>query len=178
MGGYGSTRWGSHSKRDTVEDGLVLSMSDTLKRALALAPGTAGNLRWSRNGEAFASITFKRLDENGVRFLCLKYSKGSGDEKKELDYLVEIETVSPHFGGRRFYFLCPLVVNGKACLRRGDKLYLPPGQLYFGCRECYHLTYTSCQESHRFDGLFKHMAADMGGQFTARDIEKTLRSIK
>ena len=42
------------------------------------------------------------------------------------------------------------------------KLYLPPGGRYFGSREAYGLTYTSCQESGKFDGLFRQLAADMG----------------
>ena len=40
------------------------------------------------------------------------------------------------------------------------KLYLPPGQLYFGSREAQGLTYTSCQESH--DRLFRRLAAELG----------------
>ena len=40
------------------------------------------------------------------------------------------------------------------------KLYLPPGQMYFGSREGHGLTYTSSQESH--DRLFRRIAADLG----------------
>ena len=37
------------------------------------------------------------------------------------------------------------------------KLYLPPGELCFGCRHCYDLTYESCRESHRLRGLFRRL---------------------
>ncbi len=40
------------------------------------------------------------------------------------------------------------------------KLYYPPGGIYFGCRQCYKLTYESCQESHKYDGLWRSMGFD------------------
>ncbi len=53
----------------------------------------------------------------------------------------------------RWWFACPLVVNGRACGRRVRMLYLPPNGRYFGCRGCHDLTYRSCQESHQYDRL-------------------------
>jgi hypothetical protein len=46
--------------------------------------------------------------------------------------------------------------------RRVAKLYLPPGGRYFGSRQAYGLTYTSCQESGKFSGLCRRLALDMG----------------
>ena len=45
---------------------------------------------------------------------------------------------------------------------RVANLYLPPGGRYFGSREAYGLTYTSCQESGKFSGLYRRLAVDMG----------------
>jgi hypothetical protein len=42
------------------------------------------------------------------------------------------------------------------------KTVVPPGGRYFGSREAYGLTYQSCQESGRFNGLFRLLAANMG----------------
>jgi putative ABC transport system substrate-binding protein len=42
------------------------------------------------------------------------------------------------------------------------KLYLPSGSIYFGSREAYGLTYTSCQESGKSRGLFRSLAVEMG----------------
>lgn len=64
-----------------------------------------------------------------------------------LDYKINLDTTDPNYGGRRFWFLCPLVVGGRACWRRVGKLYLPSNHRYFGCRHCHDLTYTSCQRS-------------------------------
>jgi hypothetical protein len=46
--------------------------------------------------------------------------------------------------------------------RRVAKLYLPSGSKYFGSREAYGLTYTSCQESGKSRGPFRRLAAEMG----------------
>jgi hypothetical protein len=64
-----------------------------------------------------------------------------------MDYRINLTTSCPNFGGSRWWFLCPLVVAGRACSRRVRKLYLPPGGRHFGCRHCYSLTYESCQTS-------------------------------
>jgi len=77
-----------------------------------------------------------------------------------MDYPVGLTTTPLPWGGVRWWFVCPLVVSGQACGRRVGKLYLPPGGRYFGCRHCYDLTYTSCQESHKFDGLYRMLAAE------------------
>ena len=44
---------------------------------------------------------------------------------------------------------------------RVANLYLPPGGRYFGSREAYGLSYTSCQESGKF-GLYRRLASDIG----------------
>jgi hypothetical protein len=67
-------------------------------------------------------------------------------------YQVGLVMTRPHFGGCRWWFLCPLIVNGRPCNRRVAKLYLR-GK-YFGCRQCHDLTYTSSQQhDKRVDAL-------------------------
>jgi hypothetical protein len=51
------------------------------------------------------------------------------------------------------------------CKRRCFKLYEPPGADYFGCRECYDLTYHSAQTAHEFDTLYKHIADEIDAPF-------------
>jgi len=75
---------------------------------------------------------------------------------------VWLTTTRPHFGGLRWWFCCPLRVEGRPCGRRVGKLYLPPGGRYFGCRHCHGLTYTSCQDSRRFDALYRWLAREAG----------------
>ncbi len=68
-------------------------------------------------------------------------------ERRDYAYTVPLVTTRLHSGGLRWWFLCPLSRNEQPCLRRVGKLYLPPSGRYYGCRQCYNLTYTSSQES-------------------------------
>jgi len=52
-------------------------------------------------------------------------------------------------------FTCPLVVNGKPCSRRVQKLYLPPQGQYYGCRHCYQLGYDSRNQDAKLRALSK-----------------------
>ena len=79
-----------------------------------------------------------------------------------VDYRVGLVATQPAYGGRRWWFVCPLVRKDGGPPRRVAKLYLPPGGRYFGSREAYGLTYTSCQESGKFSGLCHRLAADVG----------------
>jgi hypothetical protein len=42
---------------------------------------------------------------------------------------------------------------------RVEKLYLPPGALWFGSRLAHNLTYRSCQESRQFDAIDRLVAS-------------------
>ena len=73
---------------------------------------------------------------------------------------VRLEMTPTQFGGRRWWFTCPLIVGRVACRRRVGKLYLPPGGRYFGCRNCHNLTYRSAQEAHQAERLAGRLGLD------------------
>ena len=168
MGGYGSGRWRSQRTKTTVEASLPIT-ADAFKEALDHGPGCKAVMSW-----AGGSVSFLVEDNGGERYLRATYTRGKDEKARAVDYRVQVVKTAPHYGGTRWYFLCPLVVNGRPCLRRGDKLYLPPGGLYFGCRECYGLTYTSVQESHKFDRLFKDLAAEVGRGMTPAEVKRLM----
>ena len=70
-------------------------------------------------------------------YIRLFYTEGKGSEATKMDYKVKLTTTACHFGGHRYWFICPF------CNRRVAKLYLPPGGKYFACRHCCDLTYYS-----------------------------------
>ena len=162
MGGPGS---GRRSRKLTVEECLFLDIDELVRRGLAAggkAPvfvKSASVLRKKQVG----SIDF---DLGGVRkapVLSLRYVVEWEGERQEVIEPIHLETTRPHFGGVRWWFTCPFVVDGTPCGRRVGKLYLPVGRRYFGCRHCYDLTYRSCQESHKSEWLYALIAGRMPG---------------
>ncbi len=171
MGGYGSGWQGA--KKATVEGSLVLTAS-SLVRKKALVPGswTRGSWGWTYDGydEPHATISYEAdLTDQGNSWLRLHY-RASGEP---VDYKVQLVTTTPNYGGLRWWFICPLVRRDSGPPRRVAKLYLPPGGKYFGSREGYGLTYTSCQESRNFDKLYAYLGAEMG--MDARTISRLLK---
>lgn len=163
MGGMGSGRWGWHSKATTVEECKVLAAS-MFREALRHGAPYAGGVKWSRGGTPAGEIGYLLERREGVLAVRLVYSitRGTG-EKESFDYAVRLQETYPHLGGVRYWLTCPLVVRGRPCRRRVGKLYLPPGGRYFGCRQCYGLTYESCQESHKWEGFERWMRKMLGG---------------
>ena len=71
------------------------------------------------------------------------------NDSEDVEFPILLRPTATHFGGLRWWFTCPLIVNGVACQRRVGKLYLPPRARYFGCRNCHRLSYRSSQKAHR-----------------------------
>lgn len=162
MGGPGSgnfDQWRRRPRKATVGDCLSLSTSFlTRQRYLAVGVYSTGSVRWGTQPEApWVSFAVDTLDDDRP-FLTLTYRVGKDPTSPWLDYRVPLVTTRPRFGGVRWWFRCPLA----GCGRRAAALHLPPGGRSFGCRGCYRLTYASCQDSHRFDTAYRHIAAAIG----------------
>ena len=108
---------------------------------------------WKRNGKETGNASFgvaldKWKGEIHFQYAPIQYQSG---ERKIFDYAVTLTATPCHFGGKRWWFLCPSL----ACNWRALKLYLIDGE-GFGCRHCYRLTYASAQEhDKRVDALLK-----------------------
>lgn len=117
-----------------------------------------GGMSWSRGGKTTGSIGFVVSTVEGDEYIRFQYTQTDRHtgEKTDLDYKARLTWTPCYFGGRRWWFICPLVVNGRACNRRVGVLYLGGGK-YFGCRHCYNLTYRSQKEhDSRVDALIKN----------------------
>jgi hypothetical protein len=174
MGGFGSgQRWGF--VKSTVESCLALNIEQLVKQRLVYAGMHAvGSLKWTRSysGETVSWVSYEinSLDRLNS-WIRLNYTNNHTHEY--VDYTIRLTFTKPNFGGIRWWFICPLVRNGKLCNRRAGRLYLTGGAKYFGCRICYGLTYTSCQESHRYDGAFAELATSFPGM-TGKRIKRLL----
>ena len=138
-------------KKDTAEDCRSVSIL-FLKRHGYLSGFSirSGGIVWRNSfGEETSStgITVSTIDDGEfVRFYYTVTDRSTG-QKTDYDYRISLTTTPCHFGGVRFWFICPLSVNGVYCGRRVAKLYLPPGAYYYGCRHCYNLSYESRNET-------------------------------
>jgi len=153
MGGMGSGWQGT--KKDVVDQCIVISIKELI-RVRVLIPGNyrRGTLVWGDfDGEAAARFEYEsKLRQDGTGSLFLRYV-GAG---QQFCHWVSLRSTVPNYGGRRWWFICPL----KGI--RAAKLYLPPGATCFACRQAHDLTYTSCQESGSVDRLCRKLAPRVG----------------
>jgi len=95
------------------------------------------------------------------------------DGKTDYDYKISLTKTPCNFGGVRYWFICPLSVNGVYCGRRTGTLYLASGGNYFGCRQCYDLSYESRNECRL--GRFGNIGFTLKAE---RQYEELYKSIK
>ena len=182
MGGNGSGHWYRSNTRRTVESCQRLTparLRPVLTRVLRDDLGSAATvLTWVATDGQESSIMAtveRQADQQPV--LRLRYTTTLRDDHTvDQNYLIPmVATLSnlPGNEGRRWWFVCPLSINGIACARRVHTLYLRGA--WFACRTCHNLTYTSCNESGQFDRLAGLLAQQMGDvPGMSRDVAKLL----
>jgi hypothetical protein len=157
MGGIGSGNWYRWDSKRTVDDCLALDVN-TLVRDGLLVPGRSGVLTWSNTstGKQVSSAIYSvtSTEHDGLMFR-LSYRLVESDE---VELPIVLQRTRPYLGGWRWWFTCPLIINGRPCRRRVGKLFL--SGKYFGCRHCHGLTYRSCQEAHQVERLSAHLGCD------------------
>jgi hypothetical protein len=163
MGGPGSGshyHWWRSGKKKVVEHCLSLDVNRWARGGTLRAGASCGGAwRWTYPGGRESTVVYwldTRDPDTSLVLLSYDLTVAGQERPQPVECPVRLTTTVPHFGGLRWWFLCPLVVNGHPCNRRVGKLYLPPGRRDFGCRHCHDLTYTSCQQhDKRVDRLRK-----------------------
>lgn len=144
MGGIGSGTWYRYKKKRRIENSITLSMQD-FRRKIFL--DSKGKFAWQWvTGNQF--VVKYRVDWGEAPIIVLEHALRSGGI---LELPIHLKATKTNFGGQRWWFQCPLIVEGVPCERRVSKLHLPPGAQYFGCRHCHELTYQSSQTAHQTD---------------------------
>ena len=147
MGGFGSgNRNPRRHKRVTLEESLSIGIRDFRKR---LFPHSRGSITWTWAGNECSVGYFITWDGNWPT-LTLRYV---WRDQENISVAIRLHTTPTNFNGERWWFVCPLIVDGAACKRRVGRLYLPPGAQFWGCRLCHDLAYQSTRETHRADRL-------------------------
>ena len=147
MGGCGSGRLFRYNTKGKVESCCNLDIR-YLKKNDLLTPGMTCTLSWSCNGRDTGSISMSAKTDHIE--LIYKHRSPREAEWEDVKQPVSLTWTPCNYGGKRPWFICPGVVNGRYCGRRVAVLYA--GGKYFLCRHCYDLTYNSRNES-RLDRL-------------------------
>ena len=146
MGGSGSGGWCRWNNKSVVSSYLEISVSRmVIWGKIQQGNITNGNLHWSMRGEKFAEISCNVNTWDSPPTMTLRYTNTSGrtGEKTELNYPVYLTTTIPHYGGVRWWFLCP----AKGCGKRVGNIY---GGKIFACRTCHNLAYESQNQTAPF----------------------------
>ena len=148
-------RWSWSNK--TEADNLKRVEIWWLKKYGYLDGWKSGGIWWSNSwSEKKDSISIEVSTMDADRYIRFRYSQTEDDDKKtEFDYKARLVSSACNYGGRRWWFICPLSKNGVSCGKRVGVLYKNGD--YFGCRHCYELTYKSRNENRnsKYSGLFK-----------------------
>lgn len=131
MGGYGSSRWGWHTKKQTVEHSIKLSITQLVGKVIP--SGVMQNrLDWNghypitRDGRLTYSIKSSiRWPDTGLPFVILDY----WTHKQQRQISADLTTTDCYLGSVRYWFVCP------DCEQRVGCLYLPHQGDLFACRK-------------------------------------------
>ncbi len=176
------------SSRLTVEKCLTLDTQDFSRAGVfGLKSGAYGTFSWrSPVGRNTPPARFWLLgDSASTRALKFDFGVLLGpSEPLSALYLgacwtVPVVATSCHFGGQRWWFLCPIPRGNVACRARVKKLYLPPGATALGCRKCWNLTYRSAKRHDRsIDPLLRLSLEALCRRMSHGNLKSRLRAVR
>ena len=117
--------------------------------------GSSGTFIWTWSSGSKSSVDYF-VTGGDAPVITLHYRLR---DTEDVRIPVRLQSTPTQFGGERWWFTCPLIVNGTACNRRAGSLHLPPSARYFGCRKCHGLTYRSCQQAHQQERIFARVSS-------------------
>jgi len=133
----------------------------------------SGTITWSYNGIEKSSIgIIAKRDSwntpNERTYINLHYTHTDhwSGEKSDMNFDIETTTTPCRFGGKRYWFICPLTKNGQYCGKRVGVIY-SIGK-WFGCRHCGNIAYASQMRGGKY----------RGSSITCPDIDKLEQEMK
>ena len=144
-------RWYYWNRKSTVEDYSKWLSIFCFKRDKVLHRWEytfSGTSQWTRNGEPNGSISFvlTKDDYRGNVRVYFSQTSSSTGEKKQHDYIIQLESTPCHLWGRRWWFICPCRWN------RCAKLYMQNNGI-FASRKTLNLSYESRNTSKFYRSL-------------------------
>ena len=113
----------------------------------------SGTITWTFGmSENKSSIGYSVLTGGDNDYISLRYTQTDNysGEKTDLDYKISLVSSPCNYGGKRYWFKCPLSKNGTFCGRRVGVLFLI-GK-HFGCRHCGEIAYSAQNDSRNYRG--------------------------
>lgn len=151
--------WNSKGKREA--DGVKKISTQYLNEHDFFCGWRSGLMTWTdkwSDTKSVIGVEVKTMnDENYLRVSYTQTNRNTG-EKNDFDYKIPILTTPCNYGGKRYWFICPMSKNGKYCGRRVSILYKNGD--YFACRHCYNLTYASRNVGGRYKGFVSALGLD------------------
>ena len=130
-----------------VEQTNSLSVFWLRKHKYLPSPGNmvrtvSGGIRWMSSFDSESSIGFRITvgNENNI-VLSYVFTDPFTSKKEDINERVSLTFTRCHFGGKRYWFICPLNREERYCGRRVGVLYSV--NKYFGCRWCANVAYSA-----------------------------------
>jgi len=151
-----------YHRKPTAEASCDLTIFRLRKWGMLSSGQTTAKTSWTSSMTGKTTTVSLLVDVTNEPFVILMYTLTDRDgNKTKYNPTVELTTTPCNFGGKRYWFLCPI------CYSRVGALYLPRGDVHFACRDCNDITYDSRSRSSM--ALFGH---------TSRQIDKLRSQIK
>ena len=132
----------------------------------------SGTITWTYGlSKSSVGITMGRDNWNTPderTYINLRYTHTSNwdGEKSDMNFDIGLTSTPCNYGGKRYWFICPLSKNGRYCGRRVGVIY-GIGK-WFGCRHCGNIAYQA-----QFEGGNFRM-----GSVCEPDVEKAYNEVK
>jgi hypothetical protein len=113
-----------------------------LRRAGKLQVGHSSIISWARDGEREPCASIQMAaDDDAITLTFQTVEDGALVHQR-----IPLEYTAQALGGRRAWFTCNVVANGRHCGRRVAVLYVTRNPV-FACRRCHDLSYASQREA-------------------------------
>lgn len=169
--------------RPTVEEFLQLRVTDLTRAGVFRAPlGALCTVQWTDSeGKTMLFARFWLHRAPGASYLKLAFNDPVLLHEAQCTWtaIIVLTKTKCHFGGFRHWFRCKCESGGVRCNRRVGVLYLHRETNIWGCRNCFDLTYGSCQtHDNRVDRLVNADHAILKVMFWQGSFKQQLLAMK